>query len=141
MRDADTLSSDTKRVLDEIARWLVDVGYPFDWSAPGHPVPEALRPPLAEAWHAHDAIDESVEDYYATLAEEAGWDAGGMTRFSDIAWDGPAAVVQAMQRQAAHDEPEPNEPEPQPQPHHDDARDDAIARQKALLKPWGRRRQ
>jgi hypothetical protein len=57
----------------EIAAWLVEVGYGFDWRAPDHPPPEALRWPLAKAWHDHDAADETVEDYYALLANECRW--------------------------------------------------------------------
>lgn len=55
----------TPDLTAEVAAWLVEVGYGFDWRAPDHPLPEA--------WHDHDAADETVEDYYALLAGECGW--------------------------------------------------------------------
>lgn len=64
----------------EVARWLVDIGYGFDCQLDRDaPLPEALRRPLAEAWHEQDAellgadMVEDVDTFYELLAAELGW--------------------------------------------------------------------
>lgn len=75
---------DLATALEEMAEWLRGVGYGVDWFTQGnHQIPTFLRLPLARAWWAQtqaDAAaggppmnDESIEDYYAMLAEELHW--------------------------------------------------------------------
>jgi hypothetical protein len=58
--------------LTEIAEWLRAVGYPFDWSAPDHPLPEPLRRPLTEAWRGDD-LTVSFDEWEGTLRVEGAW--------------------------------------------------------------------
>ena len=47
----------------EIAVWLVDTGFPFDWDT-SKKAPEWLLDELALEWHRVDqAHDETIEDY------------------------------------------------------------------------------
>jgi hypothetical protein len=61
----------------EVAAWLAEIGFGVDFTTDA-PLPEALRWPLARAYYAADAAkhpqdNTTVNDYYATLAEECGW--------------------------------------------------------------------
>jgi hypothetical protein len=56
---------------DYVAKWLVAIGYGFDFVSTV-PLPEPLRRPLAEAWWESEK-DLTPEDYYDTLAEEGAW--------------------------------------------------------------------
>lgn len=57
--------------IAEVAEWLRDIGYGFDFSAPDHPLPEFLRVPLAEAWRdASGDPSVSVDDWIWSLTIE-----------------------------------------------------------------------
>lgn len=58
---------------DEVAKWLCDIGYGVDWCNREHPLPEALREPLAMAWRNYDQPYEggpTVSDYMDMLEAE-----------------------------------------------------------------------
>jgi hypothetical protein len=60
--------------VDLIVGWLVETGYPFDYSHPGVPLPEPFRLPLAEAWLQKDGSgQETVDDYLDSLEAEGAW--------------------------------------------------------------------
>jgi hypothetical protein len=62
-----------------------------------------------------------------------------MTRFADVHVFGPEAAIQAMQRQAATDEPKPDGSEPpkfQPEAECHDDRDTLARRERALRHSW-----
>jgi hypothetical protein len=77
------MADDHNALLAEISDWLVEIGYPFDWCAPDHPVPHVLRRPLAEAWKRHDdsqsqmmpiaGVPLTTDDYLGTLEVEGAW--------------------------------------------------------------------
>lgn len=58
--------------VDEVAEWLVSIGYGYDFQSTV-PLPEALRWPLAEAYRRSEGCLDSVDDYYYTLKDEGAW--------------------------------------------------------------------
>jgi hypothetical protein len=57
----------------EMAKWLVTIGYPYDFTT-DPPVPEFLREPLVEAWWRHDGCVDSLDEIRPGLALEGGWE-------------------------------------------------------------------
>lgn len=59
--------------LDDVADWLVAIGYPFDFSTTVLP-PPWLQRAVEEAWLRKDGLTaEDAEAIPLTVAEEGGW--------------------------------------------------------------------
>lgn len=59
--------SEIRTAIEQVADWLVETGYPFDYHFDARP-PEALVEELARAWAARDG--ETVEDYRLAITIE-----------------------------------------------------------------------
>lgn len=57
--------------LNGIAEWLVDTGFPFDWTTDKEP-PAALLQRVCEV--LADRGEETYSDYAASIAIETGWE-------------------------------------------------------------------
>lgn len=59
-------------LLDRTVKWLVDTGFPFDWSSKCL-APRGLRLSLAGEWHSREPDATTVEDWLGSLDLEQGW--------------------------------------------------------------------
>jgi hypothetical protein len=62
-----------EELLAAIADWLVETGYPFDWTHTENPIPVEMRWALVEAWCRAEDDPDGFTSWRRACAEEGGW--------------------------------------------------------------------